>query len=217
MTLQGSRVLRGAVSTALVVVGVLLIVLLLFGGCAAGQYNRIVEADTKVDAQSSEIQNQYKRRFDLVPQLVETVKGAANFEQSTITAVTEARASVGKLQLPDKLPEDAAALQQYFEAQQGLGAALSRLLVVAENYPELKATANFADLQSQLEGTENRIAIARGDYIGAVKEYNARIRRFPGNLIAGWFGFEPKPQLELGPEVTTPPKVEFDFGGEKTE
>jgi LemA protein len=203
---------RGAVSTALVVLSVFLLLLLAFGGCAMSQYNGIVGSDEKVGAGWSEIQNQYKRRFDLVPQLVETVKGAAGFEQSTITAVTEARASVGKFQLPEKLPDDAAQLKQYFEAQQGLGSALSRLLVVAENYPELKATRNFADLQVQLEGTENRIAVARRDYIDAVKGYNVRIRRFPGNVFAGWFGFGPKPQLELEAGIEQRPDVKFDFG-----
>jgi len=213
MTFDRSR--RGAVSTALVVLGVLVLLLLAFGGCAMSQYNGIVSTDEKVGKQWSEIQNQYKRRYDLVPQLVETVKGAANFEQSTITAVTEARASVGKFQLPEKLPGDAAQMQQYFEAQQGLGSALSRLLVVAENYPQLKASQNFLSLQDQLEGTENRIAVARRDYIDAVQDYNVRIRRFPGNVLAGMFGFEQKPQLEFEEAVTERPKVEFDFGVKK--
>ena len=210
-----ARSRRGAVSAALVVVGVLVLLLLVLGGCAASQYNAIVGADEKVEASSSEVQNQYKRRYDLVPQLVETVKGAAEFEQSTITAVTEARASVGRLQLPDKLPEDPAQLQQYFEAQQGLGSALSRLLVVAENYPELKATQGFRDLQSQLEGTENRIAVARRDFIDSVRDFNVRIRRFPGNLFAGMFGFAPKPQLEVEAGVEQRPEIDFGFDQKK--
>ena len=195
--------------------GIVLLALLLIGGCGVGAYNGIVTQQTAIEQAWSEVQNQYQRRFDLVPQLVETVKGAANFEQSTITAVTQARASVGKFQLPEKLPDDAAQLKQYFEAQQGLGSALSRLLVVAENYPDLKATRNFADLQTQLEGTENRIAVARRDYIDSVKDYNVRIRRFPGNLFAGMFGFAAKPQLELEEGVSERPKVEFDFGQKK--
>jgi LemA protein len=197
---------RGAVSTALVVIVVLV---LLLGGCAMMQYNGIVGSDEKVGASWSEVQNQYKRRYDLVPQLVETVKGAANFEKSTITEVTEARASVGKVQLPAELPEDPAALQRYFEAQQSLGSALSRLLAVAEDYPELRATENFRDLQTQLEGTENRIAVARNDYIDSVREYNVRIRRFPGKLFASMFGFAEKPQLTVEEGVTERPEIDF--------
>ncbi len=210
MTKDRSR--RGAASAVLVVLGALVVLLALLGGCAMSQYNGLVSADEKAAAHWTEIQNQYKRRYDLVPQLVETVKGAASFEQSTLTAVTEARASVGKLQLPESLPEDPAQLKQYFEAQQGLGSALSRLLVVAESYPELKASQGFVSLQDQLEGTENRIATARRDYIEAVKDYNVRIRRFPGNLLAGTFGFEKKPQLEIEEAVTERPQIDFDFG-----
>jgi len=187
------------------------LVLLAGGGCAVGKYNGIVSNEERVQAQWSEITNQYKRRADLVPQLVETVKGAADFEKSTITAVTDARASVGQLQLP-ALPEDPEAIAAFFEAQKGLSSALSRLLVVAEDYPDLRATENFLSFQDQLEGVENRIAVARRDYIESVKNYNTGIRRFPGNLIASTFGFERLPQLEIEGNVTELPKVDFNFG-----
>jgi len=205
---------QGGASGCWIALGVVVLLVLLFGGCAVGKYNGIVSAEEKVGAQWSEIHNQYKRRYDLVPQLVETVKGAADFERSTITAVTEARASVGKMQLPETLPDDPAKIQAFFEAQRGLTSALSRLLVVAENYPQLKASQNFLSLQDQLEGTENRIAVARRDYIEAVRGFNTQIRRFPNNLIAGAFGFERMPQLEVEEAVTERPDVEFDFGND---
>jgi len=188
------------------------LVMLAAGGCGVGKYNGIVSNEERVGAQWSEITNQYKRRADLVPQLVETVKGAADFERSTITEVTEARASVGRMQMPENLPEDPAQIAAFFEAQKGLSSALSRLLVVAENYPDLKASQNFLALQDQLEGTENRIAVARRDYIEAVKNYNTGIRRFPGNLLASTFGFERMGQLEIEGDVTEVPEVDFNFG-----
>jgi LemA protein len=196
----------------LVVVGIVLLALLLIGGCGVGAYNGIVTKEEKIEAAWSEIHNQYQRRSDLVPQLVETVKGAAGFEQSTLTEITEARASVGKLALPATLPDDPAKLEAFFQAQDRLSGALQRLLVVAENYPALKATQNFLALQDQLEGTENRIAVARRDYIDTVRDYNVSIRRFPGSLIAGAFGFEKHAQLEAPAGVTERPAVEFDFG-----
>lgn len=192
----------------LIVVGVLVGALVLLGGCGVSAYNGIVTREERVDAQWSEIQNQYQRRADLVPQLVETVKGAKDFEQETITAVTEARASVGKMQLP-KAPTDPAQLEAFMKAQEGLSGALSRLLVVAENYPQLKATQNFLSLQDQLEGTENRISVARRDYIEAVNAYNVSIRRFPASVIAGLTGFEKKAQLEAPPGVTERPEIDF--------
>ena len=190
------------------------LVALLFGGCAVGKYNGIVSQEEGVAAKWSDVQNYYQRRFDLIPQLVETVKGAADFEKSTITEVTEARASVGQMKLPDTLPDDPAQIEAYFEAQRGLSSALSRLLLVAENYPQLKASQNFLALQDQLEGTENRIAVARGDYINAVRGFNTSIRAFPGNLIASFFGFERLPQLEVDESVQERPDVSFDFGDE---
>ncbi|MFT7671079.1 MAG: LemA protein [Planctomycetota bacterium] len=155
--------------------------------------------------------NQYKRRFDLIPQLVTTVKGAANYEKSVLTEVTEARASVGRLQLPASPSSDPEAMGEYLKAQEGLGAAVGRLLMTSERYPELKATAGFLDLQSQIEGTENRIAVARTDYIGVVKDYNTTLRKFPGNLIAGAFGFERFPQMEAATGVEREvPTISFD-------
>ena len=203
---------RGSSRTGcLVAIGVVLVIVLIIGGTAIGRYNQLVTSQEKIEAAWSEIDNQYKRRFDLIPQLVNTVKGAADFEKSTLEAVTEARASVGRAQLPAGLPTDPAQLQAYTQAQQGLGSALARLMVVVERYPDIKANQNFLALQDQLEGTENRIAVARRDYIDAVLVYNTTRRRFPASIIAGMFGFEKQPQLELEPEVRETPKVEFDF------
>ena len=195
----------------LIAAGVVLVIALIIGGTAVGRYNTLVTGQERIEAAWSEIDNQYKRRFDLIPTLVNTVKGAADFEKSTLEAVTEARASVGRAQLPAGLPTDPAQMQAYAKAQQGLGAALGRLMVVVERYPEIKANQNFLALQDQLEGTENRIAVARRDYIDAVRIYNTARRRFPANIIAGMFGFEKQLQLELAPEVRETPKVEFDF------
>ena len=199
----------------LIAAGVVLIIVLIIGGTAIGRYNTLVTGQERIEAAWSEIDNQYKRRFDLIPTLVNTVKGAADFEKSTLEAVTEARASVGRAQLPAGLPTDPAQMQAYVKAQQGLGAALGRLMVVVERYPEIKANQNFLSLQDQLEGTENRIAVARRDYIDAVRIYNTARRRFPANIIAGMYGFEKQLQLELAPEVRETPKVEFDFEKKK--
>jgi LemA protein len=154
----------------------------------------------------------YQRRADLVPNLVNTVKGAANFEKSTLTAVTDARASVGRVQIQGgSAPTDAQQLAAFDRAQGQLGSALSRLLVVSEAYPQLTATANFRDLQAQLEGTENRIAVERRNFNSAVQAYDAAIRRFPGVLLAGAFGFTARPYFAASPGAETAPKV--DFGG----
>jgi len=196
----------------LIVLGVLALILVVVVASGVGQYNSLVGADESVQAKWSEVQNQYKRRYDLVPQLVETVQGAADFERSTITEVTEARASVGKLALPSTLPEDPAQLKAYFDAQQSLGQSLGRLLVVAENYPSLKASQNFLSLQDQLEGTENRIAVARRDYIDVIQGYNRTVRSFPANLLAGTFGFERRDQYlpsESAEDLSTAPAVRF--------
>ena len=199
----------------LIAAGAFVIIVLIIGGTAIGRYNSMVTSQEKIEAAWSEIDNQYKRRFDLIPTLVNTVKGAADFEKSTLEAVTAARARVGQAQLPAGLPTDPAQMQAYAQAQQGLGAALGRLMVVVERYPELKANQNFLTLQDQLEGTENRIAVARRDYIDAVRIYNTTRRRFPATIIAGMFGFEKQPQLELEPGVRETPKVEFDFENKK--
>ena len=201
----------GSVKGGLVAIVVIVILALIIIATAVGTYNSLVTSQEKIEAAWSEIDNQYKRRFDLIPSLVNTVKGAADFEKSTLQEVTEARASVGRAQLPQGLPTDPAQLQEYLQAQQSLGSALGRLMVVVERYPELKANQNFLTLQDQLEGTENRIAVARRDYIEAVRIYNTARRRFPASIIAGMFGFEKQEQLELEPEVRETPKVEFDF------
>jgi LemA protein len=189
--------------------GALLLGLVIFGAVVAGKYNTLAAGKTRIEAKWAEIDNQYKRRYDLVPNLVETVKGSANFEKSTLQAVTEARASVGKMQLPGNVPTDPAQLQAYMQAQQGLSGALSRLFAVAENYPQLKSSQNFLSLQDQLEGTENRITVARRDYIDTVNSYNTSVRTFPGNIIAGMFNFTPVAQLETAPEERKNPKVDF--------
>jgi LemA protein len=198
----------------LIAAAVVILLVVIFGMMLVGRYNGLVTTQEKVEAAWSEIDNQYKRRFDLIPQLVNTVKGAADFEKSTLEAVTEARASVGRAQLPPGLPADSAQLQTYIQAQQGLGAALGRLFVVVERYPDIKANQNFLSLQDQLEGTENRIAVARRDYIDAVRDYNIFRRRFPTNLVAGMFGFEKQAQLQIDAEVRETPQVEFDFGND---
>src|ERR1700737_3670556 len=159
-----------------------------------GSYNRLVTLDQEGKQRWGDVQTVYQRRADLIPNLVNTVAGAANFEKSTLTEVTNARASVGRVQLdPNKAPTDAAQLAQFQAAQGQLSNALSRLLVVAERYPELRATRNFQELQAQLEGTENRISVERGNFNTAVQNFNTAVRRFPTNMVAGMFGFSPKP------------------------
>ncbi len=203
---------RGVVKTGcLIVGGAVLLVALIAVFTFVGRYNGLVDRQEKTEAAWSEIDNQYKRRFDLIPQLVATVKGAADFEKSTLEAVTEARASVGRAQLPPGLPGDPAQLQKFVQAQQGLGSALSRLMVVVERYPELKANQNFLSLQDQLEGTENRIAVARRDYIDSVRGFNTYVRSFPANFVAGMYGFEKLPQMQFDQAERELPKVEFDF------
>ncbi len=204
---------RGLAKTGcLIAAGAVVLVALIVGMLLAGRYNTLVGFHEKTQAAWSEVENQYKRRYDLIPQLVATVKGAADFEKSTLEAVTEARASVGRAQLPANVPTDAGQLQAYLQAQQGLGAALGRLFAVVESYPELKANQNFLSLQDQLEGTENRIAVARRDFIDAVRDYNVYLRRFPTNLVAGMFGFDKLPQFEIDEQEQRTPQVEFDFG-----
>lgn len=209
---------RGAMKTGcLVAAGAVVAIAVVLGMMLMGRYNALVGQQEKVSAAWSEIDNQYKRRFDLVPQLVATVQGAADFEKSTLEAVTEARASVGRVQLPPGLPSDPAQLQAYVQAQQGLGAALGRLFAVVEQYPDIKANQNFLSLQDQLEGTENRIAVARRDYIDAVRAFNTERRRFPTNLVASLFGFEAAARLQVEAGERETPQVEFDFGEKKGE
>jgi len=178
-----------------------------------GTYNRLIRLQQNVDQQWAQVQNVYQRRADLIPNLVNTVAGAANFEKSTLTEVTNARASVGRVQLdPNKAPTDAAQLEQFQAAQGQLSSALSRLLVVVERYPELRANQNFLSLQAQLEGTENRISVERGNFNTVVQSYNIAVRSFPTNLIAGMFGFPPRPFFAATPGAERPPPVQFNFG-----
>jgi len=185
------------------------VLLFLAGLLAMGGYNSMVGSQERTAKAWADVENQYKRRFDLIPNLVNTVQGAADFEKSTITEVTAARASVGQLKLPAEGPKDQAQLDEFMQAQGALGSSLSRLLVVAERYPELKATQNFLSLQDQLEGTENRIAVARTDYTDAVRAYNTAIRSFPRNLMAGMFGFEKLPQFTIEERESAVPEVNF--------
>jgi LemA protein len=192
--------------------GLFVAVILIVVISAVSSYNGMVNLQQGVDSQWAQVQNVYQRRADLVPNLVNTVKGAANFEKSTLTAVTDARASVGRVQIQGgSAPTDAQQLAAFDRAQGQLGSALSRLLVVSEAYPQLTATANFRDLQAQLEGTENRIAVERRNFNSAVQAYDAAIRRFPGVLLAGAFGFTARPYFAASPGAETAPKV--DFGG----
>src|SRR5947208_4446987 len=200
---------------ALGIVGVIVLLVMLFGTAIAGTYNSLVQLDQATQAQWGQVQNVYQRRADLVPNLVNTVKGAANFEQQTLTAVTEARSKVGQVTqgAMQNIINDPQAFQRFEQAQAGLSSALSRLMVVVEKYPELKATQGFRDLQVQLEGTENRIGTARRDYIEAVQKYNTDIATFPSNMVAGMFGFKPLPQLEAATPAERPvPTLEFDTG-----
>lgn len=188
-----------------------LVMMLGLSGCG---YNTLQSADESINASWSEVVNQYQRRSDLIPNLVETVKAFASQEKSVLLGVTEARSKVGSIQATPDMVNDPAAFEQFNEAQGELSSALSRLLVVVENYPQLKSDANFRDLQAQLEGTENRIAVARLRYIKAVQEYNVTVRSFPSNLTAKFFGFKTKPQytVENEKEISESPKV--DFGSE---
>jgi LemA protein len=190
-------------------VAVVLVLILLIGGCSS--YNGLVTKSQAVDGQWAQVQTVYQRRADLIPNLVQTVAGAANFEKSTLEAVTNARASVGKVSLPTA-PTDPAKMAEFQQAQAGLSSALSRLLVVSENYPDLKASANFRDLQAQLEGTENRISVERGRFNDTVRAYNTSIHSFPTMLFAGMFGFHDKPYFEADAGAKTAPAVKFDFG-----
>ncbi len=189
------------------------IVALIIIAIAGGGYNHLVKLSQGVDSQWAQVQNNYQRRADLVPNLVATVSGAANFEKSTLMEITQARASVGQLKIdPNKAPAEASTLAEFDRAQSQLSSALSRLLVVVERYPDLKATTNFRDLQAQLEGTENRIAVARRDFNQAVQAYNTAVKSFPAVFFAGMFGFREKPYFQATSGAETPPKVEFNFG-----
>jgi LemA protein len=187
---------------------VVVIFILLLGGCGCSGYNNMVKLDETVKSQWGNVQSEYQRRTDLIPNLVSTVKGAANFEQQTLTNVIEARskATQVKIDANNLTPEKIAEFQQ---AQGQVSSSLSRLLAVVENYPDLKATQNFRDLQAQLEGTENRIKVARNDFNGTVQDFNSTIRRFPNNIFAGMFGFSTKGYFQADPGSEKAPDVKF--------
>ncbi|MCX7983550.1 MAG: LemA family protein [Bacteroidetes bacterium] len=172
-------------------------------------YNEIVGLDEGVRAAWSQVENQYQRRYDLIPNLVETVKGYAKQEREVLIGVTEARASVGQLKVTQDILRDPKAFAQFQQAQDGLGAALSRLLVIVEKYPELKSNENFRDLQAQLEGTENRIAVARMQYNEKVQLYNTRIRRFPASIIASITGFNEVQYFKAAQGSEQAPRIQF--------
>ena len=181
-----------------------------FTGC--GSYNRLITLEQNVNKKWADVQSVYQRRADLIPNLVNTVAGAANFEKSTLTEVTNARASVGQVKLdPSRAPTDAAELERFQQAQGQLSNALSRLLLVTENYPQLRATEAFQNLQAQLEGTENRISVERNNFNAAVQEYNTAMGVFPTNMLNKMFGFQPRPFFNAQPGAERAPEVKFDF------
>ena len=189
-------------------IGIAALSTLILSSCG---YNQIQSDDEQVKSSWSEVLNQYQRRSDLIPSLVNVVKGEAKFEQETLVQVVEARAKIGSIQATPDLINDPKAFQKFLEAQGQLSSALSRLLVVSESYPVLKANQGFIDLQSQLEGTENRITVARNRYIKAVQDYNVTIRVFPSNLTAMLFGYKARPNfnIENEKEASKPPQISF--------
>jgi LemA protein len=190
-------------------------IVLITAGLAGCGYNDIQRGDEQVKSAWAEVLNQYQRRADLIPNLVNTVKGFAAQEQQVLIQVTEARSRVGSIQATPELLNDPVAFRNFQQAQAGMTSALSRLLVVAENYPQLKSDANFRDLQAQLEGTENRITVARNRFIKAVQEYNVLVRQFPVNLTAMMFGYQVKPSFSVEDEkaISKPPAVDFGKPG----
>jgi len=197
----------------LIVVAIVVVVLIVGGLAVSGTYNTLVTLDQNTQSKWAQVQNAYQRRLDLIPNLVNTVKGAAKFEQDTLTAVTEARAKVGQVtpQAAENITSNPAAFQKFQEAQAGLTSALSRLMVVVEKYPELKATQGFRDLHVSLEQTENRISQERKHFNEAAQEFNTKRERFPTNVIAGFFGskFQPKVYFAADAGAEKAPEVKF--------
>jgi LemA protein len=205
-----ANIMNKAVVFGLGCLGIIVIGLIFFGLAIAGGYNGLVSSSTTVDGSWAQVQTQYQRRADLIPNLVRTVEGAANFEKSTLTDVINARANATKVTIdPSKAPTDPEQLRQFEQSQNALSGTLSRLLVVSEKYPELKANTNFRDLQAQIEGTENRIAVARRDFNNTVQGYNAKVRSFPTVIYAGWFGFQAKPYFQSSAGSEAAPNVSF--------
>lgn len=220
----GRQSSSGAVSGVLLgCLGLLLVGVVLFALFGVGTYNKFVGLDEGVKSQWAQVENTYQRRYDLIPNLVRTVQGAANFEKSTLEAVVNARARVGQVAAPAgapgagaATPDNPAAFAQFEAAQQGLSSALSRLLVVVERYPDLKSNQNFLELQSQLEGTENRIAVERRRYNEVAQTFNAAVRRFPASIVAAMTGFKPKAYFQSTPGAQQAPDVNFDFSNTAT-
>lgn len=194
---------------ALSIVGVIVIVVVIMVLWGIGAYNNLVTINESVTQSWSQVENQYQRRADLIPNLVNTVKGYAEFERGVLTDVTEARSRVSQMTVTPEVLNDPAAFQKFQQLQGELGGALSRLLVTIENYPNLKANENFLQLQAQLEGTENRITVARNKFNETVQSYNTTIKRFPNSMLAGIFGFGEKQYFKSAPGAETVPKVEF--------
>ncbi|HEX3111232.1 MAG TPA: LemA family protein [Thermoanaerobaculia bacterium] len=201
--------------------GALILAVIILGGWFIGVRNNLVTLDEGVNQQWAQVESQYQRRYDLIPNLVSTVQGAANFEKSTLVDVVNARARVGQVAAPSgppgagsALPNNQAQMEQFANAQQGLSSALSRLLVVVERYPELKSNQNFLELQSQLEGTENRIAVERQRYNEAAQQYNVGIRKFPASMVASMSGFHAKAYFKGVSGSSQAPAVNFNFGNQ---
>lgn len=201
--------MKKGLTITLGIVAFIVIIILLTISWGVGVYNRLVSLNESVNQAWSQVENQYQRRYDLIPNLVETVKGVANFEKETYIAVTEARAKVGQVRITADQLSDPNAFQKFQQAQDGLSSAISRLLVVAENYPQLKANENFLQLQAQLEGTENRISVERMKFNQVVQDYNTQIKRFPAAIIANMTGFREKQYFRATPEAAQAPKVQF--------
>jgi LemA protein len=197
-----------AVPKGWIIGGIIILVVLLLFGWVAGTYNRLVTAGTGADREFANLDASYQRRLDLIPNLVQVVAGAANFEKSVIENVTAARAQVGQVKIDAGDLSDPAKVAAYQNAQAALGSSLSRLIAVAENYPQLKTSENFLSLQSQLEGTENRINVARRDYNAAVAQYNVIVRRFPSNIIANIFDFDERASFQAQPGAENVPVID---------
>jgi len=198
--------------TKWITLGVVVLLVFVLGVTSCASYNGLVSKSQAVDAQWGQVQTVYQRRLDLIPNLVATVAGSANFEKSTLEAVTNARASVGKVSMPASAPDDPAKLAEFQQAQAAVSSSLSRLLVVAENYPALKSTDGFRQLQAQLEGSENRISVEREKFNDAVRAYNTSVHSFPSMFFASWFGFHDKPYFSADAAAQSAPAVKFDFG-----
>jgi LemA protein len=197
---------------ALIAVIVVVVILLIIVGKGIGTYNNIIALEEGVKTQWAQVENTYQRRFDLIPNLVNTVQGEANFEKSTLTEVMEMRSRMGgTVKLDESLMNDEAALKRFQEMQGTLGGALQRLMAVSENYPDLKSNKSFQELRVQLEGAENRIAVERKRYNETVRAYNTTIRQFPTNIVAGFAGASPKALFSADAGASTAPKVQFDI------